>query len=242
MDLALDDLWQASWGWNVNFGRFLRREVLNKDGRPIVWALDEADRLFGHPYSADVFGLFRSWHNARSLDPSGPWSRLTLAIAYATEAHLFITDLNQSPFNVGTRLALDDFSPAEVSELNVRYSAPLRNDAELKRYVRLVGGHPYLVRRGLHSMAETRIDAAEFEAAATQEDGPFSDHLRRMRASLLQNPDLCEAVRSILRGQPCPSSEAFFRLQSAGVISGHSAAEAHLRCQVYQNYLERHLL
>ena len=45
---------------------------------------------------SEVFGLFRSWHNRRSLEPASPLSRLTLAIAYATEAHLFITDVNQS--------------------------------------------------------------------------------------------------------------------------------------------------
>ena len=101
LDIAIDDLWHASWGWNVNFGRFLRREVLNKDAAPIVWALDEVDRLFGHPYSADVFGLFRSWHNARSLDPSGPWARLTLAMAYATEAHLLYHGSKPIPFQCG---------------------------------------------------------------------------------------------------------------------------------------------
>ena len=67
-----------------------------------------------------MFGLFRSWHNERSLNPDGPWGRLTLAIVYATEAHLFITDLNQSPFNVGTRLTLEDFTFEQVAELNGR--------------------------------------------------------------------------------------------------------------------------
>jgi hypothetical protein len=80
--------------------------VLGAVTGPVVWGLDEVDRLFSVPFGSEVFGLFRSWHNKRALDPSGPWARLTLAIAYATEAHLFITDLNQSPFNVGTRLAL----------------------------------------------------------------------------------------------------------------------------------------
>src|SRR5260370_17683853 len=65
-----------------------------------------------------LFALFRSWHNERALDPSGPWSRLTLAIAYSTEVHLFITDLDQSPFNVGTRLTLDDFTLDQTAELN----------------------------------------------------------------------------------------------------------------------------
>jgi DNA-binding SARP family transcriptional activator len=239
--IAVDELWNSAWGWNVNFGRFLRRDVLVPDAPPIVWALDEVDRLFGHPYSADIFGLFRSWHNARSLDPEGPWSSLTLAIAYATEAHLFITDLNQSPFNVGTRLALDDFTPDEVAELNRRYSTPLRTDAELARFIRLLGGHPYLVRRGLHAMVEDDLDIGAFEAAAEREDGILSDHLRRMRSSLTQNTDLRDAVRAILDGRPCPTNEAFFRLQSSGVITGPSPSEAGLRCALYERYLSRHL-
>jgi hypothetical protein len=70
--------------------------VLGRIDGPVVWGLDEVDRLFSCEFGSEVFGLFRSWHNRRSLDPAGPWSRLTLALAYATEAYLFITDLNQS--------------------------------------------------------------------------------------------------------------------------------------------------
>ena len=72
----------------------------------VLWAVDEFDRLFTSPLGGEGCGLLRSWHNARAWDPGLPWNRLTIAIAYATEAHLFIDDLNQSPFNVGTRLML----------------------------------------------------------------------------------------------------------------------------------------
>ena len=95
--------WDSRRGPNANLERFLRREVLGKLQKPLFWGLDEVDRLFVTPFGSEVFGLIRSWHNERALDPSGPWSNLTIAIAYATEAHLFITDINQSPFNVGTR-------------------------------------------------------------------------------------------------------------------------------------------
>jgi len=61
------------------------------------------DRLFATPFGTEVFGLLRPGITSGALDPSGPWANLTIAIAYATEAHLFITDLNQSPLNIGTR-------------------------------------------------------------------------------------------------------------------------------------------
>ena len=80
----------------------------------------------------------------RSLNPAGPWSRLTQIMAYATEAHLFITDLNQSPFNVGTRLTLTDFTLDQTTELNHRYGNPLQTLHEVSRFYRLVGGQPYL--------------------------------------------------------------------------------------------------
>jgi DNA-binding SARP family transcriptional activator len=243
LDVALDDVWNPRRGWNVNFERFLRRAVLNgAASTPLVWGLDEVDRLFNCPFSSVVFGLFRSWHNERSLNPGGPWGRLTLAIAYATEAHLFITDLNQSPFNVGTRLALEDFTRGEVAELNRRYGAPVSDEAGMTRYSALVGGHPYLVRRGLHAMVEQGLDPAALEAGAAHNEGPFGDHLRRMLALLTQDAGLCDAVRAVLRGRPCPTVESFYRLRSAGVIGGKSLEEAQLRCGLYRIYLERHLL
>ena len=121
-----EDIWKKNRAPSMNFERYLRREVLEKISEPLVWGLDEVDRLFSCSYGSEVFGFFRSLHNARALDPDSPWSRLTMIIAYATEAHLFITDLNQSPFNVGTRLILEDFNAEQISELN----RPLRRAFE----------------------------------------------------------------------------------------------------------------
>jgi hypothetical protein len=115
LDVNPTQAWDSRRGPNANLERFMRRDVLARIGRPLFWGLDEVDRLFVTPFGSEVFGLIRSWHNERALDPSGPWSKLTIGIAYATEAHLFITDINQSPFNVGTRLMLEDFTPAQVS-------------------------------------------------------------------------------------------------------------------------------
>jgi hypothetical protein len=244
LDLDVDpgEVWNERRGASMNFGRFMRREVLGKITAPLVWGLDEVDRLFTCDFGSEVFGLFRSWHNARSLDPEAPWQRLTLAIAYATEAHLFITDVNQSPFNVGTRLALDDFTPDQVAELNRRYGVPLDNEDELARFYRLLSGQPYLVRRGLHELASQRIDLATFEQQADRDEGPFGDHLRRILVLLAQDAMLTDVVRGVLRGEGCASAENFYRLRSAGVMAGESAREIRPRCMLYESYLKRHLL
>ena len=242
LEVMPDEVWNEKRGPNVNLERYLRREVLGGFDAPLVWGLDEVDRLFTCSFGSEVFGLFRSWHNRRSLDPTGPWSRLTLGIAYATEAHLFITDLNQSPFNVGTRLGLSDFTLDEMAELNRRYGSPLRAEGELKRFYLLIGGQPYLTCRGLDQMANHQLDLATFELQAASEEGLYGDHLRRMLFSLSQDAELVEAVRSALRGAPLPTPESFYRLRGAGVLIGDSPHTPHLRCRLYADYLTRHLL
>ncbi|MDT4969664.1 MAG: hypothetical protein QOJ64_4401 [Acidobacteriota bacterium] len=242
LDVYPDEVWKPRRAPSINFERYIRREVLEKLSTPLVWGLDEVDRLFTCPYASEVFGLFRTWHNERAVDPTAPWERLTLAIVYATEAHLFITDQNQSPFNVGTRLELKDFSLEQVGELNTRYESPLANADELARYFQLVGGHPYLVRRGFHEMTTNKLDLAAFEALADLDEGPFGDHLRRILVLLARDPALGDVVRGVLRGEPCPTVEDFYRLRSAGVMAGDSAQDVKPRCQLYATYLKRHLL
>lgn len=242
LDTLPSEVWDERRSANVNFERYLRRHVLANTSRPLVWALDEADRLFSYPYASEVFGLFRSWHNERALDPSGPWSAVTLLIAYATEAHLFITDMNQSPFNVGTRIGIEDFTPMQVAELNRSYRSPLKSHDEQNRFVRLLGGHPYLVRRALHELATQNLSLAEFEPQADSDEGIFGDHLRRILVLLARDEELTGIVRGVLRGEPCPTPESFYRLRSAGVMHGTSQADVRPRCRLYASYLKRHLL
>ncbi|HEV8482786.1 MAG TPA: serine/threonine-protein kinase [Blastocatellia bacterium] len=236
------EVWKPNRSPVTNFEQYLRREALLHVAAPIVWGLDEVDRLFTCTFGSEIFGLFRSWHNKRALDPAGPWRRLTLAIAYATEAHLFITDLNQSPFNVGTRLMLEDFTLEQVEEINRLYGSPLREGSEVVRYFSLVSGHPYLIRRGFYEMVANGFDLPALEAKADHDAGPFGDHLRRMLFSLSQDRDLFEVVRGLLQGEPCASSESFYRLRSAGVVLGDSARDARLRCRLYATYLEGRML
>lgn len=236
------DVWDEQRGANVNFERFIRREVLAKLNAPLVWGLDEVDRLFTCDFGSEVFGLFRSWHNERALDPNGPWAGLTMAIAYATEAHLFITDMNQSPFNVGVRLVLEDFTAQQVSELNRRYRSPLVNESEIERFIRLLGGHPFLVRRALHELTTQPLNITGLEAQADRDEGIFGDHLRRMLVLLARDPALTDVVRGILKGGPCATPDSFYRLRSAGLVSGASPTDVRPRCRLYATYLKRHLL
>jgi serine/threonine protein kinase/class 3 adenylate cyclase len=242
LDVNAGETWNPRKGPSTNFERFLTSVVLPKIPNHLVWAMDEVDRLFSCNFASEVFGLLRSWHNERCLDPEGPWQKLTLAIAYATEAHLFIRDMNQSPFNVGTHLSLADFTLEQVKELNGRYGSPLKNSQEIYRFFELLSGHPYLTQRGLHELVAQQLDIELFAASAVQDQGPYGDHLRRILMSLTQDESLCEVVRSILSGRSCSSADSFHRLRSSGIMAGESAREMRPRCRLYATYLKRHLL
>ena len=266
-DALPDEKWNHNRSGASNFERYLRREILTPSAVPLVWALDEVDRLFVCSFGSDVFGLFRSWHNDRAYEPDGPWGKLTLVIAYATEDHLFITDTNQSPFNVGTRLPLADFTAEQVAELNTRYGSPLESEYDIARLYALTGGQPYLTRRALdhlaqrdqwqhryqsgkgasraaHTFRQVGLQGAslsEIEAEADRDEGVFGDHLRRLLVSLSQDGDTLEIVRGFLRGEPLDDAAVFYRLRSGGLMAGDTVFEARLRCQLYGRYLGRHL-
>ena len=74
-----------------------------------------------------------------------------------------------------------------------------------------------------------------------KDDGPYSDHLRRILVVLASTPALTEALRQFLsKGTPL-SSEFFYRLRRAGLLLGAAPTEARPRCPLYAEYLKRHL-
>jgi hypothetical protein len=233
------DLWNSRLSANLNFQRFVT-EVLRQTEQPIVWVIDEADRLFNRPFATDVFSLLRTWHNQRSLNRRTPFCRLTVALGYATEADLFVTDLHQSPFNVGTSIALEDFQQDQVADLNRRYGSPLPDRTALDRFAGVVGGQPYLAHYGLYWLAANGRTVVDLETEAAEDHGPFGEHLRRMRILLADVPELASALRELSRGGTT-SPSAFYRLRSGGVLSGSSPRDARWRCPLYAAYLEKHL-
>jgi DNA-binding SARP family transcriptional activator len=233
LNVAPSDVWDGERSAGDNFERFVRREVLKNLSAPLVWGMDEVDRLFPHEYKDDIFGRFRAWHNERALNPSGQWHKLTLILTYATEAYLLIADLNRSPFNVGTQITLSDLTLSQVRELNERHGSPLRTAAdEVERFYGLVGGHPYLVRRGLQEMQAQKMDIAELETDADRETSPYAGHLERLFTFLSLDEDaphsaLTDAVRAVLRG--C-GAQAFWQ-EAVRTRRPYAAASTSISCE-----------
>lgn len=232
--------WIDVFGANMNMDNFVR-EILESSTEPLVWFMDEADKIFAAPFASDFFGLVRSWHNSRATEPHGPWARFTVVIGYATEAHLFIQDLNQSPFNVGRQIPLRNFTLDQMRDLNERYGRPVNKAGDLERLHQLVGGQPFLVRRALDVLARKQYDFGGLIAAADHDDGPFGDHLKRVLISVTQLPSVLDALRASLTEPAMTSSDGVQRLIAASVLRQSAEHGIGLSCDLYRNYLAQHV-
>ncbi len=232
--------WLDVFGPGINLDNAIRA-LIEASPKPLVWFMDEADKLFGTPFASDFFGLVRSWHNARATEPQGPWSLFTVVISYATEAHLFIRDLNQSPFNVGRHLQLQGFDLNQMEELNRRYGAPLVSPGEVQALRALIAGQPFLTRRALDVVKRGVMDFPALLAQADQDEGPFGDHLKRILVSVSQMPEVMDALRASLESPQLKDADGFHRLLAAGVVFQSGDNKIDFSCELYRRYLRTHL-
>ena len=235
-----DSEWLPMFGPGSNFHNFLR-SLVSAEPTPIAWFMDEVDRLFSVPFSGDFFALVRSWHGARMMEPDSGWERLSIVITYATEAHLFIQDLNQSPFNVGRQLTLQNFNFEQVADLNERYGKPLKNVDQVQWLYELLEGQPFLTRRAMDTLVRSNGDLQGLMATATSDQGPFGDHLKRVLVSITQLDGVMGAMRDSLSNVVLRDSKDVQRLLAAGILIRRPSGNYTVRCKLYRQYLEPHL-
>jgi hypothetical protein len=233
------DVWDDMLGDADSLTEFIEQAILSLATAPVVLCLDEVDNVFTYSYRDNFFGMLRGWHNRRAT--RDVWNQFNLLIVHSTEPTLFITDLNQSPFNVGTVIRLSDFDRDEVLWLNTRHGSPLKTAQDLEQLLLLVGGYPYLVRQALYALYSRPMSVADLVVVAARDDGPFGDHLRRHLWSLRENPQLRKALKQVVSSHGCDDEDAFQRLRGAGLIVGETRETAKTRCALYTLYMRDHL-
>jgi serine/threonine protein kinase len=235
----IDEFWQQPLGNSQRCTRYVGRHLLKTLDGPVLLAMDEVDAVFETDFRSDFFGMLRSWHNSRRA--GSLWKQLDLALVTSTEPYQLIENLNQSPFNVGEIIELPDFTPEQMGELNQRHGSPL-NTTESEQLMALLGGHPYLTRRALYMVAKQRVTIDTLFSQATDDNGPFGDHLRHHSFRLHGQPELTEGLRQVIEHNTCPDERIFFRLRGAGLVRRPAGGGAVLpRCQLYANYFRERL-
>jgi hypothetical protein len=149
------DWWeeQAHLGFTQRLTRFFKEVVLVEVAEPIVVFVDEIDTTLSLTFSDDFFIAIRYFYTARAQNPD--FERLSFVlIGVATPADL-IRDPQRTPFNVGQRVDLTDFTPTEAQPLAAGL-APTAAEAQqmLHGVLQWTGGHPYLTQRLCQALVE----------------------------------------------------------------------------------------
>jgi hypothetical protein len=133
-------------GCSQRFISFIREIVLEVDKSPLVIFMDEIDVTLSLSFSDDFFAAIRSCHNARAIDPV--YERITFVlIGVATPSDL-MHDPKRTPYNIGQRIDLADFTVEQVMPLADGFGLPTSQGRQILTLVwEWTGGHPYLTQR-----------------------------------------------------------------------------------------------
>jgi hypothetical protein len=229
--LGIEPCADAFWGQlgdSYTCTRYFEQHLLRQAGAPLVLAFDKIDRIANAALHADLFAMLRAWGTNRATHTL--WGDLDLVLTTSTDPRHLIQSPYQSPFNSTETVVLDDFTPAQVGELNERHGRPF-DGAQQRALVALLGGHPYLIRRALYLVASGQFTAAALLAHADEDDGPFGEHLRYHLFKLHNQPQQIAGLRQVIRAGECADEQAYHGLHSAGLVR-RERERAVARCHV----------
>ena len=156
IDVDVEEWWKRNNNLSHvrRFTKFIQ-EVIPKEvnGRVCIF-VDEIDSVLNLDFSDDFFAAVRSIYNVREITINTNLPSFVL-IGVATPGDL-ISDPKRTPFNVGERVDLSDFTLAEAKPLAIGlHQDSLKAEVILGWITEWTGGHPYLTQRMCRVVAES---------------------------------------------------------------------------------------
>ena len=254
VQVHLEDPLEDFWDDNKNLGplqRFITaigKVVLPTIPHRLVLFVDEIDAVRSLPFPADeFFAAIRECYNRRRLDPL--YEKLAFCLlGVATPADL-IQDTRLSPFNIGRRILLTDFTPAEAAPLaqGVGGGPPV-----LDRVLYWTNGHPYMTQRLCRAVAEEpavvtagQVDALCERLFLTKQARDTDDNLAFVRSRLLRSEvdlaallDLYQQVRTGKRVKDDETNPLIPVLRLSGVVNAPEGL-LRVRNRVYDGVFDK---
>ena len=158
--LNLEDELLEFWWANTALGPMqrwisaIRKVVLPLHPGRLAILIDEIDAVASLDFSTDeFFAGIRECFNLRNEDAE--INRLTFCLLGVASPADLIRDTRTTPFNVGRRVELTDFTEAEAQRLAPGLGRSIsENRALLRRILYWTNGHPYLTQRLCQAAAE----------------------------------------------------------------------------------------
>ena len=234
-----EDVWKGFLGANTNCTKYVEKFFLNGADSPLVIAIDNFDYVFQYPnIEADFCGLLRGWFE--KANTSKVWGKLRQIIVYSSESST-VLNINQSPFNVGLPIELDELNILEVLALALAYKLPW-TIAEVEKLTDAIGGHPELVQKAIDRISHQNISLDALLRTAPTEEGIYKDHLVNRLQKLEEHPDLVAAMKSVVNSDLPVNLRVrdALKLDSLGLIKRHGN-DIVSRCNLYRLYFKDRL-
>src|SRR5215469_5601583 len=214
--LDLEDEVEKCWSDSRKLGplqrwvRVFSDVVLPHCQGPVVIFVDEIDSVRSLPFSTDeFFAGIRALYNRRSNEPE--LNRLTFCLLGVASPSDLIRETRTTPFNVGRRIELSDFSVREAEPLALGLCGEAKLDLHLlHRILHWTGGHPYLTQRlclavargdAAHSRDVDRVcDELFLSRRARERDDNLVFVRERMLRSEVDTPSLLTVYAKVRRG------------------------------------------
>ena len=142
------------WGPLHRWVSAIEQVVLKELSSKVVIFVDEIDIVRSLPFSTDeFFAAIREFYNRRSRETA--FARLAFGLLGVATPTDLIRDTRMTPFNIGRRIELNDFSATEAAPLARGLTGDESVAAELlARVLHWTGGHPYLTQRLCRELAD----------------------------------------------------------------------------------------
>lgn len=216
------------------------REILNYFQGDLVIVLDEIDALRGAEYSDNIFAQIRSNYFSRTNFPV--FERLTYILSGVIEPTELIKDRNKSPFNIGDKIYLDDFT-FEEHETFINKSK-LEVDNEISREIyEWTNGNPRLTFDICAEVEAQLIDNVLVDGQKISDiinekylvsyDIAPVDHIRELVKS---NKKIRDAVLNIHRNKYCDiNDEIKNKLYLCGIIDSDFQSDTKIKNNIIAN-------
>lgn len=242
LQTTLDDWWTSHNDFSLaqRFNLFLTEIVIRQISGKIVIFVDEIDTTLRVDFTDDFFASIRHLYNERARDPH--LARLSFVLLGSAAPGDLIKDPSRTPFNIGYRVDLSDFSEEEAKSLSIDHNL-------VRSVLRYTNGHPYFTLRVFRSLAQqaldgnidNRIDELFFGSKASEDTNlPFVRDMLTVQAP--SREAILSLYRNVWRGKEVPDLEtdpvcSWLRL--SGVVRSSNGL-LKIRNAIYERTFDEH--
>jgi tetratricopeptide (TPR) repeat protein len=229
------------------FTDFLQNEMLGRIERPVVIFVDGIDASLSRDFLDGFLAAIQFAYQARATEAT--YQRLTFVLLGMTLLSDLVQDVTQSPFDIGQKIDLHEFSREEAwtFQKGLEVVCPEVGQAIFSRIFYWTNGHPYLTQKLCLAAAKVcdrhwtdewvdgLVDRLFSTAEAPMEpDLRFvRDHIRASRESR----QLLNCYRQVYQGKQVPqdsTSHVQERLELLGLVRSQNGS-LQVRNEVYRS-------